>query len=91
MSNETFDNNTPTTPCPPFCVMHHEGRHVGELEDPKQLSKGYTMYTRPFDLGDGKVGMQIIVLDKDGKQVDIEIPQEAVLAAANEHEEGQQA
>lgn len=88
MNEHTIEPATPDTDCPDWCVMHIQGRHVGELTNPHRLSKGYTLYDRPIDEGDGKVGIQLIVLDPEGQEVKISLPSAAVLAAARDNEGG---
>ncbi|MFI7608496.1 hypothetical protein ACIBTV_25550 [Micromonospora sp. NPDC049366] len=77
----TDGNPTPGTECPDWCVMHLEGKHVGELSDPHPLKQGYTMYSRPIDEGDGRVGMQLVVLNPEGEHVTIPLPSAALTAA----------
>jgi hypothetical protein len=59
------EQHTPTTECPPYCVMHVDGRHVGELDLAGSV-QDFNIYTRPFDNGDGRTGLEVIVAKPDG-------------------------
>ena len=60
------DETGPDTPCPEWCVMHVDRRHVGELELASVYGE-YNIYVRPVDYGENQVGMQVVVATPDGK------------------------
>lgn len=64
----TPDPQDPTTPCPDWCRMHIDGRHVAELEL-ADTKKDYNIYTRPIDYGGGKTGLELVVAKPDGTQI----------------------
>ncbi len=72
----------PTNEHPPWCVMHIDGQHVGELELANMVN-GFNIYTRPVDYGDDQVGIQVIVARPDGTQVKtVNIDPDAITEAA---------
>jgi hypothetical protein len=80
MTNKPPD--LPNYRCPPWCVMHIDGRHVGELELAGTVS-GFNIYTRPVDYGDSQVGLQVIVVKPNGEEItQIAIDPGAVTEAA---------
>lgn len=82
MTEPDPDPQEPTTPCPPWCRLHMDGRHHGELEL-ASTEKGYHIYTRPLDYGDSKVGLEVVVARENGDHtIRIEIDPDEVLHSA---------
>lgn len=89
MSSTNTDRHEPKTPCPEWCGMHIDGRHVAEL-DLKGVLKGYHIYLREADYGNGEVGMEVVVAQPGStKTTRIEIDptevREAARLAAEHH------
>jgi hypothetical protein len=64
---------TPETPCPDWCEMHVDGRHVGALELAATI-KNHNVYVRPLDYGGGETGLEVVVAVPDTeKTIRVEI------------------
>ncbi|MBQ1048486.1 hypothetical protein KBX50_08415 [Micromonospora sp. C51] len=64
------------SPCPQFCQMHVDGRHVGEFAGPGHVGEGYHVYARRSMGPDGVDSVETVVTKEDG-------PERRVIIALN--------